>query len=397
MTESADNTDVSVIVEADSFPSSSPSPSTAAAAASHSPDQSSYYGEENINQPPQADISKQRSASSGVGVSFVPQRASNLNSQFYRRNLRRSHRARLREQRRRLRRQNERVEEPQAANDAPPTPTPNQTSIQSSEHSNQPAPRATRSRLTLNSNVAMSVSERLNAFVTFRQPGQRASGMIVTATLVEEDQVFEAERIKPNDTKNEKSFRILVISLLICGIIGSILGTLHDRKKTYELPLTNSPTLTPTLDSRPTIEIVRKRGKVLCGSAYDNSREGVKKQVGFHRDICRAVSAVIFDGDANKYAEVVVTNFRWAEQLTSREVDLSLSAVTHTLEREVLEVKYRSTCKQQWLHFKNDPIPVFSSHGLLSYAYLEFLHFESHELDWASILASHIIMMECVM
>lgn len=296
MAESVDITDVSGIDEADSFPSYSPSPSIAAAAASHSPDQSSEYGEENINSPPQADMSKQRSASSGVGVSFVPQRydfciifvsleynlywietdpstassildvicrASNLNSQFFRRNMRRSHRARLREQRRRLRRQNERAEESLTANDAVPAPTPNQISIQSSEHSNPPAPRARRSRLTLNSNIAMSLSERLHAFVTFRQPGQRASGMIVTATLVEEDQVFEAERIKPNDTKDAKSFRILVISLLICGIIGSILGTtLHDRKKTYEVPLTNSPSLAPTFDSRPTLEIVRERGKV---------------------------------------------------------------------------------------------------------------------------------------
>lgn len=83
-----------------------------------------------------------------------------------------------------------------------------------------------------------------------------------------------------------------------------------------------------------------------------------------------------------------MTNFRWAEQLASMEVDLSLAAVTHTLEREVMEVKSRYIRNAKRTHFLYSHRMAFFHMNFLN------LHFESHEQDLASILASHIIMME---
>lgn len=94
--------------------------------------------------------------------------------------------------------------------------------------------------------------------------------------------------------------------------------------------------LAPASAAEPTLEIVRKRGELICGVNGElpgfSAANDAKQWEGIDVDYCRAVAAATL-GDATKVKFVPLTTKTWFSALIAGEVDMLARNATWTLER----------------------------------------------------------------
>jgi len=162
---------------------------------------------------------------------------------------------------------------------------------------------------------------------------------LVSATLVEEGEVFEAKPVG----FLERKWKTFAVGMCFFLVLLAVLLSVFIAKEATEGPekvLTiissmqpsMQPSSPPSFTPGPTLEIVQTRGHVLCGlpSTIRESDEDLPL------DLCRAIAAVLF-GSPKKFEAVQVNSANRFQQLHGRSVDLLLSRDTHTVEREVRE------------------------------------------------------------
>jgi len=168
---------------------------------------------------------------------------------------------------------------------------------------------------------------------------------VTAVTLVDDIEVIEAERI--NSTRTNKS-KLLIFAVLFLvpvtafAVLGVLFFTSNNEVIVFEEMPSMSPSNAPTLDGRPTLVRVQERKKLLCGARKTRKLDLNKtdQQEGFLCDLCRAVAAIVIGGRGDNFEEVEIIDFKWAGQLISRKVDVLFAGVTHTLQREIREVKF---------------------------------------------------------
>mmetsp|Transcript_1544 Transcript_1544/g.3244 ORF Transcript_1544/g.3244 Transcript_1544/m.3244 type:complete len:331 (-) Transcript_1544:306-1298(-) len=168
---------------------------------------------------------------------------------------------------------------------------------------------------------------------------------VTAVTLVDDIEVIEAERI--NATRTNKS-KLLIFAVLFLvpvtafAVLGVLFFTSNNEVIVFEEMPSMSPSNAPTLDGRPTLVRVQERKKLLCGARKNRKLDLNKtdQQEGFLCDLCRAVAAIVIGGRGDNFEEVEIIDFKWAGQLISRKVDVLFAGVTHTLQREIREVKF---------------------------------------------------------
>lgn len=167
---------------------------------------------------------------------------------------------------------------------------------------------------------------------------------LVAATLVDTEDVVMAEPMSYVE-RNWKRIAIglallltalvLVLSLTLTDVIRSGENQ-DDMAQAGVLDTTYEPTPSPTFDPRPTLEIIQSRGFLKCGKRRNAINVTVGE--GFYTDLCRSVAAVLL-GNPESFEEVEVTgNNRW-QMLHQRKIDILAYGDTHTIEREVKEVR----------------------------------------------------------
>mmetsp|Transcript_27181 Transcript_27181/g.56162 ORF Transcript_27181/g.56162 Transcript_27181/m.56162 type:complete len:272 (-) Transcript_27181:1957-2772(-) len=112
----------------------------------------------------------------------------------------------------------------------------------------------------------------------------------VTATLVDDDEVFEAERVNISGTKKWK-WVVFSIFFLIPGIAAALLGVYFFRSRRDEVMIIEeipsiNPSSPPSFDSHPTLVRVQERKQLLCGARKGAAGSGAaNKKEGFMRDL----------------------------------------------------------------------------------------------------------------
>jgi len=159
------------------------------------------------------------------------------------------------------------------------------------------------------------------------------SEVLVSATLVQEAEVVMAEPVGFIESKWHffvpsmcimLALFTLLLALSLTGVIGN-----HGRENQLEI---SEPSLSPTFDPGPTLEIVQKRGRVVCGLGSSVISSGK----GSSLDLCRSVAAVVV-GNPDSFESVpTTTSNRW-KHLLDRTVDLVILGDTYTIEREIRE------------------------------------------------------------
>ncbi|KAL7536394.1 hypothetical protein ACHAXR_007138 [Thalassiosira sp. AJA248-18] len=164
---------------------------------------------------------------------------------------------------------------------------------------------------------------------------------VPSAYLVEEDdmEIALAEEIKPFFQRKEGQVTIVIVGGLLASLV-ILLGVLLPRQGdatdlNAEEQISEVPSMAPSFDPRPTLDIVRDRGVVNCG-IEDARQEGDVNLGQFCIDICRGLAAVIF-GDPTKINQVIVGADDRYEKLIGREVDVLLAGDTFTLEKMIRE------------------------------------------------------------
>mmetsp|Transcript_28992 Transcript_28992/g.60345 ORF Transcript_28992/g.60345 Transcript_28992/m.60345 type:complete len:767 (+) Transcript_28992:199-2499(+) len=157
--------------------------------------------------------------------------------------------------------------------------------------------------------------------------------VLISATLVEEAEVVMAEPVGFIESKWHffvpsmcimLALFTLLLALSLTGVIGN-----HGRENQLEI---SEPSLSPTFDPGPTLEIVQKRGRVVCGLGSSVISSGK----GSSLDLCRSVAAVVV-GNPDSFESVpTTTSNRW-KHLLDRTVDLVILGDTYTIEREIRE------------------------------------------------------------
>ncbi|KAL7533568.1 hypothetical protein ACHAWF_009709 [Thalassiosira exigua] len=155
----------------------------------------------------------------------------------------------------------------------------------------------------------------------------------VRATLVEDEdgEVYMAERVGFWDRKAKR------LACAMCAVVAiltvSLSLALTDVIDPWEEHVDGAqPSLSPTFDPRPTLEIVQERGYVRCGLDDVTLSSGD----GFTRDLCRSIAAVVL-GNPDSFLGVEVTEQKRWIMLRDGAVDLLINDDTHTIAREVRE------------------------------------------------------------
>ena len=153
----------------------------------------------------------------------------------------------------------------------------------------------------------------------------------VTAILVDEEdipagEIFEAQAVG----FFEQKWKLMVIVVVVVAGALLALGLTIGRKQPSPITPspTSSPTLKPTFDQRPTLELIQERGFVKCGW---NDRF-----VPLRYRVCELVASVLF-GDPSKMKHVPVTKDDRFFLLEEREADLLVDSVSYSIQREVKE------------------------------------------------------------
>ena len=194
----------------------------------------------------------------------------------------------------------------------------------------------------LRSNIMRNVSGSFDTSNGRRSTMTYDSSNPVEAVLVHEAsvrpadpvEVYEAKEISFFERRGGILFSMLCIVSLATALVVSLSGNMKEEALLdTTLKLTPQPTLSPTFDYRPTLEVIQTRptssGGLRCGFFISD--------ITLFRDVlCSAIAAVVL-GDPSAYDIFDSTpETRWIE-LDSRRVDLLLSSA-HTVERETREV-----------------------------------------------------------
>jgi len=109
--------------------------------------------------------------------------------------------------------------------------------------------------------VQSSFIPRRISFSFINRVSRHDSTMLIEATLVEDSEIYEAKTMGFCQRYWKFIFAITVIILTTSTLI----GTFFIAPPFTKAPKTSSPTLSPTFDPRPTLDIVQERGYLLCG------------------------------------------------------------------------------------------------------------------------------------
>lgn len=120
-------------------------------------------------------------------------------------------------------------------------------------------------RHEMNDSVELAVQSsfipRRISFSFNRRVTRQDSTMLIEATLVEDSEIYEAKTMGFCQRYWKFIFAITVIILTTSTLVGIFFISPPFTKA----PKTSSPTLSPTFDPRPTLDIVQERGYLLCG------------------------------------------------------------------------------------------------------------------------------------
>ncbi|KAL7517166.1 hypothetical protein ACHAWX_002114 [Stephanocyclus meneghinianus] len=162
------------------------------------------------------------------------------------------------------------------------------------------------------------------------------SNPLIDATLVVENEPIEIVVAQPEGFFHRHGKIIaLVSSVVIVVFVTFMTLTLTEvialRSTPQPLPMPSSaPSLAPSYDPRPTLEIVKERGKVRCGM-HVSQANGT-----FRYRLCQAVAAIALNSP-NKVEVINVTAETRFVTLNDRNADLLVSGDTYTIEREANE------------------------------------------------------------
>jgi ABC-type amino acid transport substrate-binding protein len=108
----------------------------------------------------------------------------------------------------------------------------------------------------------------------------------------------------------------------------------------YAMPLGNVESQGPVPAMGSTLHQIRERGFLRCGTAagaFSRFNETTGESSGFDVDMCRAVSAALFDGVIDTIAYVELSPPERFLALHNGQVDMLARTTTHNLVRDVLE------------------------------------------------------------
>mmetsp|Transcript_24153 Transcript_24153/g.68038 ORF Transcript_24153/g.68038 Transcript_24153/m.68038 type:complete len:923 (-) Transcript_24153:151-2919(-) len=169
---------------------------------------------------------------------------------------------------------------------------------------------------------------------------------IIEAVRVQETAVAHAKRVKQCTPRNTCRLIAIFVALLIMLFIGISLGVqgglIRDSSENASPSgvETDGPTIAPSMVSRPTLDTIVKRGRVICGvqgnlvglsalNRFSNQLEG------FEVDLCKAIAAGIFGAYQGRYeAKIVGSTERWTA-LDDFQVDVITRTTTRTMARDV--------------------------------------------------------------
>ena len=152
--------------------------------------------------------------------------------------------------------------------------------------------------------------------------------------------VAQVEEVKPWLRRREGKLAATAVGLLLAAL-AAILGvflTMRDppsEQTTLVEKTSDAPTVSPTLDPRATLIVVRERGLVRCG-VEDTVATGAVQFGKFAADLCRGVAAAVL-GDPNATQLVPVGKDRY-QVLNDHGVDLLVAGDAWTIEKSVREV-----------------------------------------------------------
>ena len=154
--------------------------------------------------------------------------------------------------------------------------------------------------------------------------------------------VAEVEEMRPWLRRREGKLAALAVGLLLAALV-VILGVFLTRPDPPARPGTgleevtsDAPTVSPTLDPRPLLTVVRERGSVRCG-VEDTVATGAVNFGKFAADLCRGVAvAVLGDPDATRLVPVGEDRY---QVLNDHGVDLLVAGDAWTVEKTFREVR----------------------------------------------------------
>ncbi|EJK50383.1 hypothetical protein THAOC_30656 [Thalassiosira oceanica] len=153
--------------------------------------------------------------------------------------------------------------------------------------------------------------------------------------------VAQVEEMKPWLRRREGKLAVLAVGLLLAAlaVILGVFLTMDPSEPVVEEKTSDAPTVSPTLDPRPLLTVVRERGSVRCG-VEDTVATGAVQFGKFAADLCRSVAAAVL-GDPNATQLVPVGKDRY-QVLNDHGVDL-LTGDAWTVEKAMREPTTGST------------------------------------------------------
>ena len=154
--------------------------------------------------------------------------------------------------------------------------------------------------------------------------------------------VAEVEEMRPWLRRREGKLAVLAVGLLLAAV-AVILGVFLSRPDPPPKPRTatgfmitsDAPTVSPTLDPRPLLTVVRERGSVRCG-VEDTAVTGAVQFGRYAADLCRSVAAAVL-GDPEATQLVNVGRERY-QVLNDHGVDMLVAGDAWTVEKTMKEV-----------------------------------------------------------
>ncbi|EJK48875.1 hypothetical protein THAOC_32294 [Thalassiosira oceanica] len=151
--------------------------------------------------------------------------------------------------------------------------------------------------------------------------------------------VAQVEEMKPWLRRREGKLAALAVGLLLAAL-AVILGVFLTMDPSEPVPVveemtSDAPTVSPTLDPRPLLTVVRERGSVRCG-VEDTVATGAVQFGKFAADHCRSVATAVL-GDPNATQLVPVGKDRF-QVLNDHGVDLLVAGDAWTVEKAMREV-----------------------------------------------------------
>jgi len=185
---------------------------------------------------------------------------------------------------------------------------------------------------------ASTIQNAIVSIVPFRRLNTRGE-YLTNAVLVEE--VVEAEAVvaEPLGYFAQK-WKTIVCGTCFMFLTMTVVLSVYlvaEKNKEAEDDMTDLPSMqpspSPSMDPRPTLDILQSRDFIRCGRGEWSKTES---EDDLYIKLCRSIAAVVL-GDPDKVEEVIVTGSDRFEKLHGGDVDLLLYGDTYTIEREVRE------------------------------------------------------------